>query len=216
MSHIDTCRSEASGPAFRFPRLRRRGLLLGALAVVVARPARAEASIYKFDQTQGDIEFTAHHLGMLTSTGKFTRFDAEVRLDTADASRASVNVTVQTASLALDWPGAQDLLQSPDYFNSKAYPVAHFQGVSEGHTGGDAFAIKGDLSLRGVTRPFDMQGKLLARRFDPKLGAQVADFAAGGTLSRSAFGMTADPLMTGDEVRIDVRVSLQLAAGSAG
>jgi polyisoprenoid-binding protein YceI len=192
-------------------------MLLGAAAALATRPARAQAVRYVFDQDNGIIEFTVHHLGLLHSTGRFTRFNAEVMLDATDESRAGVDVTVETGSISLAWPGAEETLRSPPYFDTAKFPTARFKGSTVGPSGSDRFAIKGDLSLRGVTRPFDMQGQLLGKRFDRLLGANVANFSAGGALSRSAFGMTADQLMTGDAVRIGVRVTLRLAdAGHAG
>jgi len=184
--------------------------MLGAAAAMVARPAAAGTVRYVFDQKLGEIAFTAHHLGLLTSTGRFSRFDAEILLDPGDPSRAAVDVTVETGSIVLAWPGAEDLLRSPAYFDSARFPTARFKGSTVGPGGFAHFAIKGELSLRGVTRPFDMEGQLLDRRFDQALGVNVADFTAGGTLSRSEFGMTADEVMTGDRVRIGVRVAIQL------
>jgi polyisoprenoid-binding protein YceI len=191
--------------------LGRRAVLLGAGAAVFAPAASASPLRYEFNESFGSIAFTAHHLGMLTSTGRFGRFQAEVMLDAADATQAAVDVTVETGSIGLAWPGAEDLLRSAAYFDTARFPTAHFKGSTVGQGGLERFAIKGELSMRGVTRPFDMEGQLLARRFDPARGADVAEFTAGGTLSRSAFGMTADQLMTGDTVRIDVRVAIQLA-----
>ncbi len=198
------------GPIVAGSRVDRRAVVLGGVAALIARPALAAPVRYVFDQKAGTIEFTAHHLGMLTSTGRFARFDAEVLLDSVDASRAAVDVTVDTGSIVLPWPGAEDLLRSPAYFDAARFPTAHFKGGTEGPGDFQRFAIKGELSLRGVMRPFGMQGELKAKRFDKTLGANVAEFAASGTLSRAAFGMTADSLMTGDEVRIGVRVAIRL------
>jgi polyisoprenoid-binding protein YceI len=195
----------------------RRAFVLGAAATLLARPALAQPVRYVFDQKTGTIEFTTRHMGLWSSTGRFTRFDAEVVLDSSDASRAAVEVTIDTGSIVLAWPGAEDLLRSPAYFDSARFPTAHFKGSTVGTGGFERFAIKGDLSLHGVTRPFEMQGQLVARHFVPSLGAEVAEFDASGGLSRSAFGMVADQLMTGDQVRIGVRVALQLAeAARAG
>ena len=205
----------SSAPAWRSdaaaPVVHRRTLVVGAAASLFARAARAAPVHYVFNQKIGSIEFISRHMGLLTSTGKFTRFDAEVVLDSSDASRAAVDVTIDTGSIVLAWPGAEDLLRSPAYFDSAHFPTARFKGSTVGTGGFERFAIKGDLSLRGITRPFDMQGQLVARRFVPSLGAEVADFNAGGILSRSEFGMVADPVMTGDRVRIGVKVAIQLA-----
>ena len=192
----------------------RRAVLLATASAALAPAAGAAPLRYDFDQSVGAIDFTAHHLGLLTSTGQFRRFMAEIVLDSADARRAAIEATIQTGSVALSWPGAEDTLRSAAYFDSAQFPTAHFKGATVGPGDLTQFAIRGMLSLRGVTRPFDMQGRLLSRQFDPKRGADVATFTARGTLSRSDYGMTEDTLMTGDRIGIEVHVAIQLAAAT--
>jgi polyisoprenoid-binding protein YceI len=208
---VDRLPSLSPAPVVAAARFRRRAVVLGAAATLFAPAALAQPVRYLFDQTAGTIEFTSRHMGLMHSTGRFTRFNAEIQLDSDDPSRAAVDATIETGSIVLSWPGAEDLLRSPPYFDSAHFPTAHFKGSTAGARGLEHFEINGELSLRGIARPFGMQGRLLARRFVPARGADVADFTASGTLSRSAFGMTADQIMTGDDVRIDIRVSIQLA-----
>lgn len=186
------------------------GGLIGAAVLPVAA-ARAGQSRYVFDQSAGMLTFVAHHLGLFTSTGQFDRFQAEVLLDPRDATSASVNVVVETGSVSLDWPGAVALLRSPDFFDVAAYPTARFRGAAKGVGVATAFPIVGDLSLRGITRPFPMQSRLLGRTHDAALGADFATFSVKGTLSRAAYGMTADSIAIGDAVQVGMTVRLRLA-----
>lgn len=196
-------------------RRRMLGGLTGA-AVLPLATALAGQSRYVFDQSVGTLTFLAHHLGLFTSTGHFDRFQAEVLLDPRDATRASVDVVVETGSVSLDWPGAVALLRSADFFDVAAYPTARFRGTARGLGVTAAFPIVGDLSLRGITLPFPMQSRLVGRAHDPVLGADFATFAVKGSLSRSAYGMTADPIAIGDAVQVGMTVRLRLADGVGG
>ena len=49
-------------------------------------------------------------------------------------------------------------------------------------------------TIRGITRPYRMEARLVDRKRDPDLGRDVADFTGAGDLRRSEFGMTAEPV----------------------
>lgn len=186
-----------------------RRTVAGGLAALVARPARAAArSRYAFDQHRGRLEFTARHLGVLTSTGRFEDFSAVLLIDPDQPLTTTVAVTVRTAAVALAYPGAVDLLRSADFFDVDRYPEAHFAGAATGQGSLDRFALAGELTIRGITRPYAMQARLLGRRRDAALGADVADFQASGPMKRSEFGMTAESAAISDTIGLSVRVSL--------
>lgn len=188
----------------------RRGALLGAAGALAARPARALQDRYVFDQSAGQLTFEARHLGLMRSTGRFEAFGAEVVLDRADATRAAVDVRVRTQSVTLPFPGAEELLRSEAFFDVARYPEARFRGQAEGAGVQALFPLVGELTVRGVTRPFAMEARLEGRAVDPALGQEVATFSARGELSRAAYGMTADRLMIEDMVSIGVQVRLIL------
>ena len=192
----------------------RRHLALAGMCLVLAqpRPARAQLRQYRFDQNFGRLGFTARHFGLLSSSGSFGRFDAQVALDPDDPSRAEVVVAVETASIDLAWPGAADLLRSPAYFDAATYPLARFSGRASGVVRGsdpaERFRVEGALTLRGVTRPMRMEARLLRRGRDAAAGAETAEFSASGTLNRLEFGMVEDRITISDEIRLEVQVRL--------
>lgn len=188
------------------PRRALAGVVLPLMGLA-ARPAQA-ARIFRFDHTQGRLEFTARHLQVLTSTGQFSRFACELSLDPARPETARVAVQVETGSIAHAYPGAADLLRSPAYFDAERWPMARFSGSARPGGRIEAFDLAGPLELRGVTQPFNLQAKLARRRRDPATGAEIVDCTARGEISRAAFGMTADTLATGDRVQLAVLVSL--------
>ncbi len=190
----------------------RRELALAGMGLVLARPARAQLRQYRFDQNFGRLSFTARHFGLLSSTGSFGRFEAQVALDPDDPSRAEVAVSVETGSIDLAWPGAAELLRSAAYFDSDTHPKAEFNGratgVARGRDPAERFRIDGALTLRGVTRPMQMEARLLRRGRDAAEGAETAEFSASGSLNRLEFGMVDDRTTISDRVRLDVQVRL--------
>ncbi len=184
-----------------------RRALVGAVFGLAALPARAER-VFRFDQSQGRLEFIARHLLVLTSTGQFSRFDCELMLDPEKLETARVAVRVETGSITHAYPGAADLLRSPAYFDAERWPVARFLGRAMPGGRVEAFDLAGPLEMRGVTQPVTMQARLSGRRRDAATGAEIVDCTARGEVSRSAFGMVADRAATGDRVQLAVSVSL--------
>ena len=192
------------------PKLIPRRALAGAVLPLLGltpQPARA-ARVFRFDQSQGRLEFIARHLMVLTSTGQFSRFDCELILNPERPETARVAVQVETGSITHAYPGAADLLRSAAYFDAERWPVARFSGSARPGGRIEAFDLAGPLEMRGVTQPFTLQAKLARRRRDAATGAEIVDCTARGEVSRTAFGMVADMAATGDRVQLAVSVSL--------
>jgi len=190
------------------PAIGRRAFAAGLGAVAAVRPARAAPARYVFDEAAGRLEFTARHLGVLSSTGRFEDFAAELLIDPDSPLTTRVAVAVRTAAIALAYPGAVDLLRSPAFFDVERHPEARFDGAATGEGSLARFALAGNLTIRGITRPHRMEARLIERRRDPALGRDVAEFSAGGDMRRSEFGMTAEPAAISDVIRLTVRVRL--------
>jgi polyisoprenoid-binding protein YceI len=100
------------------------------------------------------------------------------------------------------------LLRSPAFFDVANHPQATFAGTATGEGTLARFALAGNLTIRGITRPHRMEARLVARRQDPALGREVAEFTAAGEMKRSEFGMTAEQAAISDTIRLVVRVRL--------
>jgi len=189
-------------------RIGRRGLAacVGGLAVLGA-PALARTR-YVFDHAAGRLEFVARHLGVLSSTGRFEDFAAELFIDPDRPLATQVQVTVRTAAVALAYPGAVDLLRSPAFFDVERFPEARFNGAATGEGTLARFPLAGELTIRGVTRPHRMEARLVDRKRDAALGRDIAEFSASGTMKRSEFGMTTETAAISDEIRLVVRVRI--------
>lgn len=186
--------------------MRRRDFFLGAAAALVARPAAARRTSYVFDQRTGEVTFTAQHMGLFSSTAKFGAFTSEVVLDQQERVRASVETTLQSGTITSSWPAAEALMRSAAYLDVAHFPTMTFRGKAETAGIEEAFRLEGELTMRGITRPFTLEASLIRKKDDPG----VALFSASGRLSRAAYGMTAGQLMTGDTVSIGVQTQLVL------
>lgn len=188
----------------------RRWLLLCIVAAGLCGPAQA-AGTYALDQRFGSIRFSVESAGMFTSEGEFKRFRSALTLDEAHPERSSVVVHVDAGSVDMAWENGTEMLRSADYFDVSKYPDLRFTSSAIEAAGSDRYIIRGALMIRGVTRPWMLEARMLERRMDAAGNFEVANFVATGTLQRSEFGMVADQGFISDKVTLRINVHLQLS-----
>ena len=201
-------------------RLRLRRIRLpGALALLglvgPLGPTCAQASaLYTIDPHTGRIEFTVSHLGLFHSHGEFSRFDSKLTIDSQHPERTAINVVIHIGSLTMAWENAADLLRSAAFFDAAHYPDARFTSTAVVPVSANHYIVKGNLEVRGVTRPIELDADLVDRHLDPQTNTEVGDFVVQGHLQRSAFGMTADSDFISDRVDLRISARIQIVAPS--
>lgn len=181
--------------------------------LVAAWTGAARASdAYTLDQTDGSIEFTVTRLGLFPSHGVFHRFLVNLSLDSADPYQSRIVVTMDAGSARMDGPRATEILLSPDFFDTARFPSIRFASTRITRREAGRYVVEGSVEIRGITRPFSLDTRLVAERPDSRSQAEIADFVATGTLQRASFGMTADPLIISDAIGINIHARLLLSA----
>jgi polyisoprenoid-binding protein YceI len=79
--------------------------------------------------------------------------------ETPEAS--SVTVEIDTASVTTGNEQRDAHLHSSDFFEVESHPKMTFTSTAFRPTGGTAFELDGELSVRGVTRPVTLRGEFL-------------------------------------------------------
>lgn len=180
-----------------------------AFGLALATPAVA-GDLYRIQPGSTVIAFAVDTMGMFETTGRFDAFEGNLLLDLKEPDRSRVEVRVDTTSVATDSSYVGDRLRSADYFDVSNFPQMKFRAVQVAPLGGDQVSITGDLTIRDVTRPQTLVASLTDRRFDPEVGAEVANFTVTGKVDRAAFGMTADQGMVSDEVDLSISAHIRL------
>ena len=86
-------------------------VLLASLALA-ALPALAGEDTYKIDPVHSEVSFKVSHL-LAKVSGRFTKFEGLIKVDTADMSKSSVDVTIDATSLTTDNEARDKHLKSP-------------------------------------------------------------------------------------------------------
>ncbi len=150
------------------------------------------AGAYRLDPSHASLLFTVDHLGFSKYAARFSRFDAELTLDPANPSTATLVAHIDPESLALDNPpaGFLDELLGPQWLGAAQYPEMTFRSRAVAMTGANTADVAGDLTFHGLTKPVTLHvtfnGGWAGIPEDPH--ARIG-FSAHGELKRSDFGV---------------------------
>ena len=117
------------------------------------------AGTYQIDPAHTSVEFVARHM-LSKVRGSFRDFSGQVTVgETPEAS--AVIVEIDTASVTTGNEQRDAHLHSSDFFEVESHPKMTFTSTAFRPTGGTAFELDGELSVRGVTRPVTLRGEFL-------------------------------------------------------
>jgi polyisoprenoid-binding protein YceI len=187
------------------------GMLLGTPAL---------ASTWEIDGSHSAAQFSVRHLMVSNVRGEFGKVSGTVSLDDKDVTKSSVDVSIDVASINTREPKRDEHLRSPDFFDVAKYPKMTFKSTGITKQADGKYAIAGNLTLHGVTKPITLVTELSPEVKDP--WNNVRRGATGtATLSRKDFGLTwnkaleAGGVAVGDEVKITVDVEMVKKADAA-
>lgn len=150
-------------------------------------------SIANADEYQIDIEgmhaainFRVRHVGISWLTGRFDKFDGTYNFDENDPAASKVVVDIDVRSVNSNHEARDAHIREENYLNVENNPMAHFESTSVELTGDETGIIHGNLTLNGVTKPFDLDAKFVGKGDDPWGGYRSA-FEATATLSPADF-----------------------------
>lgn len=151
-------------------------------------PAAAEPARYVIDPSHLSISFKADHVGFGDTIGLFLRGGGEYVFDEATAELSEAVFTVEAASVFSNHEGRDKHLRGEDFLDAEAHPDIRFVMTGARKTGPRTGVLTGDLTLRGATRPIDVDVTWNKSGDYPFGGAYVMGVTARAVVKRSAWG----------------------------
>jgi polyisoprenoid-binding protein YceI len=166
------------------------------------------AGRYALDPVHSSLQFATRFVGARVR-GTFAGLSGALEV-AEDLTKSSVQAQIDVTTVSTGVGARDDHLRSADYFDAANHAVATFasSGLVED---GDRFLLSGDLTIRGRTRPVELEVRFTGDGED-HAGAFRVGFTASGRVSRSAFGVngnvskTGGPLLIGDATEITLEV----------
>lgn len=169
-----------------------------------------KTTTWTVDQSHSEVQFKVKHLVITTVTGSFTDFSGKVQAG-EDFANADISFEINAGSVSTNNEQRDGHLKSADFFEVEKYPKIVFKGNSLTRKSNDEFELKGELTIKGVTRPVTLAVEYGGVTTDP-WGAVKAGFEIKGVINRKDFGLTwsatteAGGLVVSDDVRLAINV----------
>ncbi|XAS68176.1 YceI family protein [Micrococcaceae bacterium Sec5.7] len=174
-------------------------------------PTGLAPGVWTLDMSHSEVGFTVRHAGISKVRGRFTEAAAEARVRESLAD-ASLHATVQTASFDSGDANRDAHVRGADFFDVEKFPEMTFKATGvEGD--GEDYTLTGDLTIRGITKPIELEVEFTGVAVDP-FGATRAGFSAETDISRKDFGLTwnaalaAGGFLVSDKVKITLEAAL--------
>lgn len=170
------------------------------------------ADAWEVDRDHSAINFSINHF-FTPVNGTFDDYDAEILFDPNDLEGSSISVTIPIESVNTKNDRRDNHLMSEDFFNAEQWSNMTFESNTIEQTGDNQFVAKGQLTIRDVTRDFELPFELLGVMDHPmKENMKVAGIVASAELMRTDFGVGvgdwAATAVVGDKVNIDLNLEL--------
>ncbi len=163
--------------------------ILAVLTLVLAISGAVAQTTWKLDNAHSAVKFSVTHMLIAEVPGNFREFDVTfTQKGAADFAGSSLSATIKTASINTDNEGRDKHLRSDDFFNADKFPAITFTSTSFEKTGTDTYVIKGDLTIRDVTKPVVLNARYTGTVKDPRGNTKIG-FKATTAINRFDFGV---------------------------
>ena len=162
---------------------------------------------WTIDPTHSEVLFKVKHLMITNVTGSFGKFEGSVESNTDDFSDAVITFSADIDSIDTNQAQRDGHLKSADFFDAEKFPKLDFVSTSFTKTSDKDYNLKGNLTLKGVTKPVSLKVEFGGFAVD-SYGQSKAGFDVTGAFNRSEFGLTwsavteAGSIVVSDEVKL--------------
>lgn len=152
------------------------------MSVIESTEQFAPAGAWASDPVHSSVSFEVEYAGGSTFHGSFREFDAQLDGDSLAGAATVASVDVKDEQL-------DGHLQSPDFFDAARYPEIAFHATHLVREQDGSVHGAGELTLKGVTRPIELTGRIGRPQVDP-FGREKLGLTLEATVDRTAYGIS--------------------------
>jgi polyisoprenoid-binding protein YceI len=165
---------------------------------------------WQVDPVHSSVEFQVRNMGLVTVKGFFGDFDGTLTI--GEDGEAQAQGTVQAASVHSRSEKRDEHLKAPDFFDVEQHPEIAFRSTSI-ESDGDDILVRGELTIKGITRPIELRAELTGSGPDPWGGERVG-LAAYGEVDRRDYDLKWDVRTPTDVPLASHKVKLEIHIGA--
>lgn len=176
-----------------------------------AQAAQLAAGTWTIDTNHSLIEFAARHNEIAYVKGRFRTYSGTIEVNGEDLLKSSVDLTIDVTSVdSQAVQGREDLIKGEEMLDTAKYPQITFKSKSIQQKDLANYVITGDLTVRGITRQYDVPvtfNGIVVTRMGPAAG-----FSGNLTVKLSDFGVPFtrefEPgrRVVGDDLKVELEI----------
>jgi polyisoprenoid-binding protein YceI len=181
----------------------------------MSSPSDLTPGTWAIDPMHSSVGFTVKHLMISKVRGAFHTFSGTVVVP-EDRLASTVDVTIDPASVSTGDANRDGHLATGDFFDAESFPSWTFRSTGLRADGGD-YKLAGELTMRGVTKPVELEVEFEGVSKDP-YGNTKAGFTAEAEVNRKDWGMEYNAaletggVLIGEKVKITLDIQLAKTA----
>jgi polyisoprenoid-binding protein YceI len=160
------------------------------------------------DQAHSRIGFSVRHALVTTVRGAFTEYQSRLYFDGRDPSRSRAEIVISTASVDSGVEQRDAHLVGRDFLDAATHPRMRFVSTAVRVVGNDVYRMTGDLTIKNITRPVDLELTYIGHVSDP-FGCERVGFDGTTTINRSEWGLTYNARLAEGGAMVSEKVRLQ-------
>lgn len=164
------------------------------------------ADTYQVDSVHSFVNFRIQHLQVSYTYGRFNEPKGTLTIDEADASKSTLEFSVDVEKVDTGNAGRDAHLKKSDFFSAAEFPTITFKSTAVKKVDDKTWEVTGDLSLHGVTKPLTIKVTRTGTGPGMKPGETRTGLETVFTIKRSDFGMNYMVPKIGDEVTLAVGI----------
>ncbi|GHE94050.1 hypothetical protein GCM10018785_69620 [Streptomyces longispororuber] len=163
---------------------------------------------WTIDPAHSSVGAVAQHLGISSVHGRFTAFSGRIEVS-EDVAKSGVEAVIRADSIDTGNGMRDDHLRGPDFLDVTAHPEITYRSTGLEPAGTDRWTVRGELAMRGVVRPVDLDLTYLGTGADPWGGTRAA-FRATAELRREDFAMNYNQVLRAGIAAIGTTLKVEL------
>lgn len=169
---------------------------------------------YTVDPAHSQVGFVVRHMGFSKVRGRFSSFEGTIEMEPGNLESLRAEATIDAASIDTRSDQRDEHLRSGDFFDVETNPSLTFKSSEVRAAGDDTFKIVGELTIRGTTRPVELDAQFLGEGVDPWGGNRIA-LEARTKINRKDFGLTWNQMLEAGGVLVSEEVEIVLEVQAA-
>ena len=163
---------------------------------------------FTIDPTHSRVGFVARHAMVTKVRGSFTEFSGSATLDAANPSASSAELTIAVASIDTANGQRDEHLRTNEFFDAPTYPEITFRSTGVEVLGAGSFALTGDLTIKGTTKPVTVEFVHTGVATDP-YGNLRAGFEGKAVINRKDWNVSWNAALETGGVLVSEKITLE-------